>query len=166
MKKKRIVIRVVTSTVFILLFVQFGFAQMERNKNFEENQEKIKAQKVAFITDRLDLSSEEAKLFWPVYEEHDALMKDEMKTFREGHDFKPEDIASMNEADANKFLNDHLAHEQRMLDLRKKFRDNLLEVISPNKILMLFEAEKDFRMELMKRLSNKRGPEQRRPQGR
>ena len=166
MKKKSIIIRLVASSVFVMLFAQYGFAQMEGHKRYEENQERIKAQKVAFITDRLDLSSEEAKLFWPVYEEHDALMKAEMKTFRESHDFEPEDIVLMNEADANKFLNDHLAHEQKMLDLRKQFRDNLSEVISPNKILMLFEAEKDFRMELMKRLSNKRGPDERRPQRR
>jgi len=33
----------------------------------EQKLERIKAQKMAFITNKLNLSSEEAQLFWPVY---------------------------------------------------------------------------------------------------
>ena len=38
--------------------------------------DKIKSLKIAFITERLNLSSDEAAVFWPVYNEHeDAIEK-------------------------------------------------------------------------------------------
>jgi len=44
----------------------------------EEKRKKIESQKIAFITKALDLSSEEAQVFWPVYND----FSDEMKTIR------------------------------------------------------------------------------------
>ncbi len=51
---------------------------------------------------------------------------------------------------------DQLNHEQEMLDLRKGLITNMKGVISPQKILMLLEAEKEFRVELMRRVSHGR----------
>ena len=42
--------------------------------------EKVEAMKIGFITDYLDLSSEEAKEFWPVYNKY----QDEMEVLRRG----------------------------------------------------------------------------------
>ena len=54
---KRLIIPILT------LFICFN-AYSQRDGKM---QERIKAQKVAFITERLDLSSKEAQKFWPIY---------------------------------------------------------------------------------------------------
>ena len=44
-----------------------GTAMAQDDKARNDWQEKMKAQKIAYLTDRMDLTSEEATLFWPVY---------------------------------------------------------------------------------------------------
>ena len=56
--------------ILILLISFSGFAQRGG-----EIQEKIKAQKIAFITDKLELTSEEAQQFWPIYNEFEAKVE-------------------------------------------------------------------------------------------
>lgn len=157
MKNTKNIIRICAAFLFAFVFMQMGYGQMRENLNSEEYQDKIKAQKVAFITDKLDLSTKEAKKFWPVYEEYVNLVKEEKAAFKKSQDQKPKDLESLSKEDAAKMLDDLMVHEQSLLDLRKQFKENLSLLFSPNRILMLFEAEKEFRRSLMKRLSQGRG---------
>ena len=47
------------------------------------DREKIKTLKVAFITERLDLSSSEAETFWPAYNAHQKQMNSFRKTCKD-----------------------------------------------------------------------------------
>jgi hypothetical protein len=64
----------------------------------------------------------------------------------------------MTDAEANKFIEDHLKHEQQTFDQRKAFIGKLKGVIPSIKILMLMEAEKDFRVEVVRKVAGKDGP--------
>jgi len=128
-----------------------------QNRDMQQNKERIEAQKVAFITNKLDLNSAEAEKFWPVYNDYFNQLKTKQKTWRDQHDFKPDDINKMSDAEASEFAEDQLNHEQEILDLRKDLITNLNGVISPQKILMLLDAEKEFRIELMRKVSHSRG---------
>lgn len=151
------------SVTFIFLFVLTVFVfslhaqDKGQHKNMEQNKERIEAQKVAFITDRLDLSVEEAEKFWPVYNNYKNSQKSKQKAWRDEHDFTPEEITNMTDNEADEFAKAQMNHEQEMLDLRKGLITNMKGVISPQKILMLLEAEKDFRVELMRKMSRGRG---------
>src|SRR5207244_10877172 len=46
-----------------------------------QQMEKIKTMKIGFLTEKLSLSSEEAKTFWPVYNKY----QDELETLRKNH---------------------------------------------------------------------------------
>ncbi len=48
-----------------LLAVTLSFGQNRPDKD------KIKSLKIAFITERLDLSTKEAQTFWPIYNEYE-----------------------------------------------------------------------------------------------
>lgn len=136
-----------------------SFAQREgHGHQMGENKEKLKAHKIAYITERLQLTPDEAEKFWPVYNEHEATMQAAQKEFRKAHPFEPEDIDAMNDTDANAFIEDQLKHEQQMFDQRKAFVEQLKGVIPSKKILMLMEAEKDFRAEVVRRVAGKDGP--------
>ena len=58
----------------ILLFVSIStFAQLEKEKGYTKKiSEKLKALKVAHITEQLDLTKKEAENFWPIYNAHEA----------------------------------------------------------------------------------------------
>lgn len=139
----------------VLLLAQGGRRQHQMQK---QNRERIEAHRVAFLTDKLDLSADEAEKFWPVFNAHKEQVEAEQKAFREAHDFEPEDIEAMSEDEAWQFLEAQMAHEQKMLDYRNSFTKELKDILPPQKILMLMDAERDFKMELMRWVSDRRGP--------
>ena len=53
-------------TFFIVVFITSSVFSQKRG----ENKEKIKALKIAYLTEKLDLSSNEAEKFWPIYNKH------------------------------------------------------------------------------------------------
>lgn len=127
-------------------------AQHHRKMN-REDRERIQARKVAYITDRLDLTPEEAQKFWPVYNKHEEAVEAERKALRETPPPRRED---MTDEEANAFIAKLEKHEQKMLDLKKRFHNELKEVISPKKIVLLIQTERRFREDLIRHVSGAR----------
>src|SRR6478735_12646756 len=82
-------------------------------------QEKIKAARIAFITERLGLTPAEAEKFWPVYREFSLKREELRKQFRENRkNPDPNKTVEQNEKDA---LELGLNLKQRELDLEKEY---------------------------------------------
>ena len=96
-------------------------------------QEKIQALKIAFITQKLNLSAAEAQQFWPVYNQYDQ----EIKNIQKG---------------------DALKSEEQLLNIRKKYKSSFENVIGQQKLNKLFNAERDFRSVLIQRLKSQNVP--------
>ncbi len=157
MKRNRSILQGIAIAVISLFIVQLTFAQQDSKPGKrEQHKEKIKTHKIAFLTDKLDLTPEEAEKFWPVYNEHENKMETDRKAFRNQYKAKAENIPDLTDNEAKEFLNARLDHEQNTLNLRKDFYNQLNDILSPKKILMLMEAEKEFRVDLMRRLSGPR----------
>ncbi|WP_378188369.1 hypothetical protein ACE939_07795 [Aquimarina sp. W85] len=133
--------------IFILLFTfQFGVAQ-------KSSREKIRAYKIAFFTEQLQLSSEEATKFWPVYNAYDQKLHDLKKQERQlFKTFKGQSTQDSSDEYANKLLNQYTRTEQKQLSTKLAMIDDLTKVISSQKILLLFKAEYEFHKKLMQRL--------------
>ena len=99
--------------------------------------EKVEALKIAFLTQKLQLTSAEAEKFWPVYNQYE----DEIRSVKKD----------------NKTGGDMLDGEQKLLDIRKKYKGSFEKILGPQKINTLYSAEKEFRTILIKRLKDKRG---------
>ena len=56
----------------LILFVMIGsFSGLKAQDGDETRAEKIQALKIAFITQKLQLTADEAQKFWPVYNQYD-----------------------------------------------------------------------------------------------
>jgi hypothetical protein len=127
-------------------------------ERMKEKKEKLQAQKIAFLTDRLDLTTAEAQQFWPVYNEFEGKRETELTSFREKFDYRPEELEELSEDKAAEFSDELIKHEQRLLDLRKEYHTKLKTVLSAKKILLLYESEKQFKRELLERIKDHQGP--------
>ena len=122
--------------LFLTIFTGLGYtvtAQPARG-------EKIEAIKVAYITKELNLSSDEAQKFWPVYNEYFK----ELKKVR----------------DENR--NDELAFEEKALNIRKKYKADFKKVLGDDtRVNKVFVIDRNFRemlrREMMNRQKNKKG---------
>lgn len=110
------------------------------------DKEKVKALKIAHITEQLDLTAQEAQAFWPVYNANeDAREKQRAASkFR-----RPEDIDALSEAEAQAHLEHIVAAELARQQLEKKYYTALRDVLSAKKLLKLMEAERSFRRKLI-----------------
>jgi hypothetical protein len=117
--------------------------------------ERLEAMKIGFITERLNLSSEEAKVFWPVYNK----FTDDMKKLRQSSKGKISeemaDMPAMTDAEAEKVLNDMVNFKIQEADLLKKYAAEFKKVIPVKKVVLLLKAENDFKRELLKKLSQR-----------
>ncbi len=151
MKTKQLNFR---SVMLVVIFFAFSFTVVaQHNKPSSEREERIKTYKIAYITEKLNLTTDEAEKFWPVYNENEKVMKNKNREFRKSHNLNPEVVEDITDNEAQQFISDQLTHDQEMLDLKKKFISNLEVVLAQKKILILMGAEKQFRVDLMKKVA-------------
>lgn len=125
-----------------------------------ERLQEIKAQKSAFITQRLQLTPEESRAFWPVYDKYQADLEAARKNMRADRKDR-RGSGALTEEEASKAIAADLQAKQAQLDLRKRYVEDFKKAIGAVKTLQLGEAEKDFNRELLKRI-RERGPGDRR----
>ena len=117
----------------------------------EDRLQEIKTQKIAFLTQRMDLTPEEAQKFWPVYNQYDKEIEAARKELRDLRK-NVRGQGQLTEATASKAIDDAMAAFQRELDIRKRYAGEFKKVIGAVKTVELLRAEKDFNRELLKRL--------------
>ncbi len=119
----------------------------------EEQREKIKTLKIAFLSEKLSLTSEEATTFWPVYNEFDkkrhAIRKKERAFMKE--------LKKSPDANADQKINELLALRQEGIDLEKSYKSKFIEQLGAKRTLTLYLAEKQFHRELMKKIREEKG---------
>jgi len=150
-------IETVTVVVLILLS-NLTFAQPEKQAS---KREQIKAQKIAFITDKVNLTPEEAEVFWPVYNEFESHREEVQKSFAESGRFESINVDQLTDEEATKVANDQIIMAQKMLDLRKEYYVRYKGILPIKKVLKLYQAEKEFQRVLLERIRQQGPPKKR-----
>ena len=132
--------------------VQLGAAQVDGPPDRARANERMEAQLIGFITQKLELTSEEAAQFWPIFNEFRKAEEEKRESI------KPEaSFVDMTEAQAEKFLTDQLRVEGEVVELRKKYIEELKAVISAKKIVMLSNIEREFKRRVLEHIRDRRG---------
>jgi Spy/CpxP family protein refolding chaperone len=122
--------------------------------------ENVEAMKIGFITERLELTPEEAQKFWPIYNQYTEETNNLRKTRRKNMSEAKENMDEMTEADAEKFIDNELALKQEELDIQKKYHPQLKKVLSSKKIAKLYRSEDEFKRRLLEMIKEKRDGKQ------
>lgn len=118
----------------------------------EERLQEVKAQRTAYLTTKLGLSTEEAQRFWPIYNEFDAEREKLRKELRDNIRSVRKDGGNPSESEAKDVLEKGLALRQRELDLERDYTGRFTKAIGAVKVVELHRAERDFNREVLKRL--------------
>ena len=138
-------------SLFLLLTITVSFAQKRKGR--------IHALKAAYITEKLELTPEEAEKFWPVYNAYEKKMhtikidrfKNVQQKIRESGG-----IDSISDEDAGKYLKMIVENDLELIRAKEKLINDLKSVIPPQKILLLYQAERDFNKKLLEEYRKKR----------
>lgn len=135
-------------TLVVLFLSTSLYAQRERI-----NRDQLEAAKIAFITTRLDLTSEQAEKFWPIFNEFNNLKNQSLKEIAR----LSNDIDQNSEEEAMAKLMKRLEIQGELIQQERAFIDKASSVLSYNQILKLNRINRDFTRQLYQR--------QRRPDG-
>ena len=115
--------------------------------------DKIKSMKIAFITERLNLTPEESQKFWPVFNQFET----EMKVLRPARKDGPPDFAAMNDKEVEKFIDDDLVRKQKEVEVMKKYIGQFKQLLPMRKVAGLVGAQEAFKQELLQMLRERKG---------
>jgi hypothetical protein len=147
--KKNNVKRVSLLLLFALLTTATAWAQRPSG----EEMQRIQDAKIAIITNRLNLTPEQATGFWPVYNEYSQKRRDIHRSQRKIINDKKED----GKTDVQVLNNLKEDLKQQELDLEKEYQNRFLKVISASQIIELYKAERTFNDMLIQRLKQRQG---------
>jgi hypothetical protein len=131
--------------VFIMFISLFG-AQAQDEKDREQHRERIKAMKVAYITQEMKMDPELAQNFWPIYNKYECQKMDLHR--REHEELK--DLETLSEQEAEKMLIEYQEIEKEEYQIKKALFSDLKKIISAKKIIQLHKLESDFNKKLLR----------------
>jgi hypothetical protein len=103
----------------------------------KNNGGRLEALKIAYLTKKLNLSTDEAQKFWPIYNQYMSEIK---KTRIDARENKEGEIPT----------------EEKLLNIRKKYNGEFNKALSSEKVNTFFKAEKEFGNVLQKELMERR----------
>lgn len=126
-----------------------------RGEKMRENKEDIEAMKIAFITKKLSLTPEEAKDFWPVYDQYSEKLhelrkkrRQDMKAARDGFD-------EMSDKEVEAAVDNEIVFRQKELDVQKEYHSKFKTLLPVKKVAKLYSAEDQFKRVLLDKLKDK-----------
>lgn len=112
--------------------------------------DKVKSQRVAYITEQLDLTETEAQKFWPVYNGYQS----EITQLKSSMDITPK--RDMTDKEAEDLMYTMLDGRTKEIEIQKKYIQKMKTAIPSRKIAMLFRAEREFKEKVVSNIRERR----------
>jgi Skp family chaperone for outer membrane proteins len=113
-----------------IVFVLAAFSAAAQQPGNPKREEKIKALYVAYITQQLNLTPDEAQKFWPLH----AQYENELEAINTG-------------------TTDELARQQAVLNVKKKYQPGFSKIVGADRVNNFYRQDAEFRKKLVERLN-------------
>ncbi|MCR5744871.1 MAG: hypothetical protein K6G41_03575 [Bacteroidales bacterium] len=135
----------------VLLFAQpQGKSDNEQRK---KDWERLQAEKIAFITQELDLSPEEAQVFWPVYNQCWKEVLASHKATREAFaGIRGKQAEGLTDKEMEKKLDAYIQATTRSNQVLADWYPKFKEVLPIRKVAKLYQAEEAFQQRMINNL--------------
>jgi len=118
--------------------------------------ERIESMKIGFLTQRLDLTPEEARLFWPVYNKFSDELEAVRKTHRNSVEQVKKGLDDLSDKEVEKVVDGEIAFRQSELDILKKYHPQFKQILPVKKVAKLYRSEEDFKLKLLNMLKERK----------
>ncbi|MBN8821213.1 MULTISPECIES: hypothetical protein [unclassified Spirosoma] len=130
----------------LLVTTQVANAQNDLN-----GRQKIESAKIGMITNRLNLTTDQAPQFWAIYNDYNAKKQELNRRIRQLNN-EPNRF-NLNDDQLKNGLRETNATKQKLADLDDEYMERFLKVISPAQLRELYKTEQMFNQMLLKRLN-------------
>ncbi|UOQ52192.1 Spy/CpxP family protein refolding chaperone [Hymenobacter cellulosivorans] len=141
--------------VFLLVGLHASsLAQGGRHQGSGGRLSQLENAKIAYLTDKISLTQDQAQRFWPIYNEFSDKRRDVARRMRQLRTENPDGLSDQQIKDN---LTQALALRQTEVNLEKEYFDKFQKVLTIRQVGKLFLAERDFTKEVLKRVADRRG---------
>ncbi|WP_158796829.1 hypothetical protein [Pedobacter sp. L105] len=141
-----------------LLFLPFLVAAQRPDNGGRMNE--INAYKVSYLKEKLELTPEEARIFWPIYtawQREQAELRQErrekMISFR-----KINEIDNLSDTEVQTLITNELDFKQRDLNIERKYYTKLKNSLPIKTVGKYYRAQETFKRELLSKYRENKRP--------
>lgn len=144
--------KILSLAVMALIGTSTLFAQHQiKEHNGDKRKDKVKAMKIAYLTSELELTTEEAEKFWPVYNEYTAKKEDYYKTLKKSKK-EHNNIDELSDSQLEEMYQAHFKLKKQLLELENTYHAKFKNVLPARKVYQLHHSEETFKRELLKKI--------------
>ncbi len=107
----------------------------------------VRAVKISYITEMMQLTPSQATQFWPLYNRYDS----EMRNVRRGR----QNLMGEKGKTAEEIIDERQKLDERELSIKARYKEEFLKIVSAHQLNQMYLAEAKFRQYLIDRMKNK-----------
>ncbi|MBC7125062.1 hypothetical protein [Tenuifilum osseticum] len=135
--------------LIVFIFIALGAKAFSQT---DDTEKALKAEKVAFLTKKLDLTQDEAKKFWPLYDEYWKKKNKILNDRRKLADDFIQNINNITDKEAVDYANRYVESQKRESDLIAEYNKLLLQILPPKKVMLLYQSNYEFKNYLLQKV--------------
>lgn len=148
-----------TLRIIAAILMLFSFSLVlnaQGGKGRQEQMEKFKSMKIAYFTEKLELTPEEAEKFWPLYNDFETRKREVSRyQYRRSRNMD-EELANMTDQEASKMADDMILSRRKEVELYEAFHKDLKKIFPPKKVMKYYITEHQFREYMLRKIRDER----------
>ncbi|HEX8425328.1 hypothetical protein [Hymenobacter sp.] len=142
------------SLLLLCLLATLPAVAQQGSEGRQARMSQLENAKIAYITEKVSLTPDQAQRFWPVYNEYSAKRRELYRSMRK---LRIDDQNPPSDAQIKENLTKGLALRQQEVDLEKDYFNKFQKVITIRQVGQLFQAERQFTKEVLRRVADRPG---------
>ncbi|MBQ3766014.1 MAG: hypothetical protein II874_04685 [Bacteroidales bacterium] len=124
-----------------------------RNGNGNGWRERVRAEKVAFLTQEIDLTESEAQVFWPIYNQIQKEQRESFEAIRQAYEAMEKGLKEGKSGkEMEKLVKAYIDAKDKNAGIETKSFNKLMKALPAEKVARYFVAEEKFRHQQIGRL--------------
>lgn len=142
--------------IFFGTFLVLSFGALTYAQNIEsEKLDRFNAQKIAYFTQRLQLSPDEAEKFWPVYNEFQQKRNELQIARLENNKNYILYKETLSDKETEIIADQFVEFSRKESDLLAEYHNKFKEILPIGKVMKLYEAEIQFKNFLLRQIRDR-----------
>ncbi len=142
------------SIIILSLFFSLLSSSIYAQKDDINVREQIQKEKIAFFTEKIGLTIEEAQQFWPVYNEYWNKKNELIDERKESMNYYLKHSDSMSNKELENIADQYVDYRYKKGQLLKEYHEKFKEILPIEKVMRIYMADYDFKSYLLKKLKD------------
>ena len=117
--------------------------------------DRVRSEKIAFLTQEIDLTESEAQVFWPIYNEIQKVQRESFDAVQKAYAAMEKGVQENKTGkEMEKLVNAYIDARDKNAGIETKYLNKLLKALPAEKVARYYLAEEKFRHQQIGRLGN------------